>query len=121
MKWHANHATLGSTNQIWAKHRARTARQGIRSKSKNVRFDFLVTQEDINPPCLKVHVWNAQLGNHNLKRKQSRAPIAPVVDIPMNSGWCSVSNAFQEKVKMKWGNKNANYAVMANLKIWPRE
>tara|TARA_B110001452_G_C14840285_1_gene293469 strand:+ start:257 stop:517 length:261 start_codon:yes stop_codon:yes gene_type:complete len=86
-----------------------------------VRFVFLVTQEDINPPCLKVHVWNAQLGNHNLKWKRQRAPIALVVVIPTNLGWCNVSNAFQEKVKMNWGNKNANYAVMANLKIWPRE
>ena len=31
-KWHANRATLGSFNQIWAKHRAKTARRGIRRK-----------------------------------------------------------------------------------------
>ena len=84
-----------------------------------MRFVFLVTQEDINPPCLKVHVWNAQWGNHNLKWKRQRAPIALVVDIPMNLDWCNVSNAFQEKVKMNWGNENANYAITVNMKIWP--
>ena len=31
-KWHANRVTLGSFNQIWAKHRAKTARRGIRRK-----------------------------------------------------------------------------------------